>query len=185
MIMFLCVGMTSYVQAETALSKSDHKAHHGHQDIVVVNVMEVFQALLEVQDWMKDFQNTLMKKVEAIKKMEQEVAQRERDFPMKTKNLTNEARERERMEIERLKHEIRIQAQSLEAKQQEDQMIIQQKIGDKIKEFCKTTGWSIVIPGAIYADASADKTAIVIDGMNKEYTQQKEAKKTAKPALKK
>ncbi len=179
MIAFLWAGMMFEAQAGNSLVKSEHKSHYGHDDIVVVNVAEVFQALIEVQDWMKDLQNVLMKKVESIKKMEQEVTQRERDFPIKSKNLTAEARERERMEIERLNYEIRIQTQSIEVKKQEDQVIMQQKIGDKIKDFCKKMGWKIVIPVAIYADASVDKTSVVIDGMNKEYAKQKEAKKAA------
>ena len=58
--------------------------------------------------------------------------------------------------------------------------MLQQKIGDAIKDYCKKMPWKIVIPGAIYADPSLDKTKEVIDGMNKEYAQRKASQKTAK-----
>lgn len=155
----------------------DHKQHHKHIDVVAVNAMEVFQGLHEVVDLMKEFQESLMRKVEKIKKMEQDVIERERAFSMKAKNMTSDAREKERMEIERLKNEVRLQAQNLEERQQEEQMAIQQKIGEKIKAFCKTKGWKIVIPVTLYADPEFDKTQEVIDGMNKEYDAQKADKK--------
>ncbi len=149
-------------------------------DIVVVNVMEVFQALIEVQDLMKDLQNFLMKKAEMLQKMDSEGKEREKNFAMKAKNLTVDARDKEHMELERLKNEIRIQAENLDAKQKEEQMLIQQKVAEKIKDFCQKMGWKIVLPGAIYVDPSLDKTKIVIDGMNKEYAAKKAAKKTVK-----
>mgnify|MGYP003346072461 CR=1 FL=1 len=176
----LIITVLPLYSAVSSHVKAEHP-HHGHAtDVVVVNVMEVFQALQEVQDLIKNLQNMVMKKVESIKKLEQEVIERERSFSMKSKNLTAEARERERMEIERLKNEIRIQAQSIEAKQQEEQILIQQKMADKVKDYCKLMGWKIVIPGALYADPSVDKTRVVIDGMNKEYEKKKEVKKAAK-----
>ena len=172
---------TVHVQSAAAPVVAHHPhAHHHVVDIVVVNVMEVFQALQEVKEWMQDFQNNLMKKVEQIRAMEQQGMEREKALSIKSKNLTSEAREKERMEIERLKNEIRIQAQSLEEKQQEEQMLLQQKIGEKIKEYCKKMGWKIVIPGALYVTPEHDKTQEVVDGMNKDYAKTKEAKKTAK-----
>jgi Skp family chaperone for outer membrane proteins len=169
------------VQGAAAPAVAHHPHAHSHVvDIVVVNVMEVFQALQEVKEWMQDFQNNLMKKVEQIRAMEQQGIEREKALSIKSKNLTSEAREKERMEIERLKNEIRIQAQSLEEKQQEEQMLLQQRIGEKIKDYCKKMEWKIVIPGALYAAPEHDKTQQVIDGMNKDYAKAKEAKKTAK-----
>ena len=172
-----------FIPAYVSTAAKEIQSHHGHShhpEIVVVNLMEIFQGLDEVKDLMKDFEAKFMKIVEMIRGMEKDGQDRERALAIKAKNLTPEARDKERMEIERLKNEIRIQAQSLEEKQQESQMMLQQKIGDAIKDYCKKMPWKIVIPGAIYADPSLDKTKEVIDGMNKEYAQRKASQKTAK-----
>lgn len=160
--------VTTTIFAEEVKSSHHHGSHH-NGDIVVVSLMDVFEALHEVADMMKAARERIMQLADSISKMAQRAAEREKAFSLKAKNMTSEAREKERIELERENHEIRIRERGLEEKQQEEQMMLQQKISEKIKEFCKSKGWKIVIPGALYADPSCDKTQEVIDGMNKEY----------------
>ena len=135
------------------------------------------------EEWQKELgklQAEVTKRAQKIQKMSQDL-EKMADEAKKKKGMTSDdAREKQNIEMMELQQKIEIQAKALEAYQQQEfnkvGMAFQQKVAKKVKEIKEMQGWNMVVPIALFADESCDITKDVVNSLNSDYK-----KATVKP----
>lgn len=136
------------------------------QQIVVVDLGKISMETQEFSTLRTKLEAEIKEKAQAIEALEKKFQAAVTNLQTKAKDMTNAALEKAQEEAGRMQAELQVKKQNLQAYVQRVAGEVETKLVTKVREICKAKGWTVVVPNALYADASVDKTNEVIAAMD-------------------
>lgn len=134
--------------------------------IVVVDLGQISVKTEKFAAMREKLEKEIEAKAKAIQELEKDMEGKIANLRAKVKDMTTAAREKEEESIGKLQAELEIKKRNLQAYVQRIAGEVEGELVADVRKICKEKGWSVVMPNALYADASLDKTDEVVKAMN-------------------
>lgn len=174
---FFGLFLLTAVSAVSGLCAKDAVVVDHSKSIVVVNLGEISMKSTKFLEVRNQLEKTIEAKVKAIEDLEKTMGEKIASLKQGAKDMTTDARQKAEESIGRLQAELEMKKRHLQAFIQEEAAKLEGDLVNEVRKICKEKGWSVVMPNALYADASVDKTSEVVSAMNAGYKSVAFAKK--------
>lgn len=167
---FFGLFLLTAISAVTGLCAKDESIIKQAQPTIVVVDLGQISIKTEKFAAMRDkLEKEIQAKAEAIQNLEKDMETKIANLRAKVKDMTVAAREKEEEGLGRMQAELEVKKRNLQAYVQRVAGEVEGELVTEVRKICKEKGWTVVVPNALYADASVDKTSDVIQAMNATY----------------